>query len=529
MATIHTVFECDDDALAHRLAPRDDALVLEERLDDGDRHDGADPHEGPDRHGDPLPAEGSAAFEATHGPFRRYRRTLTWTTAATGSTRAEQRIEFEPAIPYWSRLYLPLLRRALPDGPPPGTTPWWSTPDRLSARQATVVSAMALLNLTAGLIYGLLTQVLTFIAADLGEGTRSEQTTLLAAARLGVVVTMVAMIVADRKGRRRVAIWSLAAAGVLTVITAVSPSLWVVGALQLVSRNLAIAGLLCVDTIAVEELPPGSRAMATGLGTLAYGLGAGIVVMTLPLADLGPGGWRLTFVVAGVSLPMIWHATRHLPESLRFERHRADAAAEAVTGTRTRRRIHGRRFVLLAAMFFLVNVFVAPASQLQNDYLRTEHAFSGAFITLFVIATSTPGGIGVLVGGRLADVRGRRAAIVPGLLAVGIFNAIFFAVGGPAMWFASLLGSVVGALAVPAMGVIAPELFPTEHRGGVRGALTAIAIGGSVLGLIVAGAVADTQGYAWAFGILAVAPIAAAMLAFAIPETRGKELEDLNR
>ena len=161
--------------------------------------------------------------------------------------------------------------------------------------------------------------MLTFISADLGDGSHTEQTTLLAAARLGVVVTVVAMVFADRRGRRRVALWSFAAAGVLTVATAAAPSLWAVGALQLVARNLAVAGLLCVDTIAVEELPAGSRAMVSGLGTLAYGLGAGVVVMTLPLADLGPWGWRLTFVVAGLTLPLVAHAAPHLPESRRFE------------------------------------------------------------------------------------------------------------------------------------------------------------------------------------------------------------------
>ena len=529
MARIHHVEELDDEQLARRLAPRDDVLVLERTESD--------------RSADPVSAEFSREFSAQHGPFTRYRRRVSWEATGAGRNRVEQELEFSLAIPYWAPLYLPLIRRALANGVRPGTTPWWSTPDRLSARQSTVVATMALFNLTAGLLYGLLTQVLTFVAADLGEGTRSEQTTLLAVARLGVVVTMIAMVAADRTGRRRVAVWSFGAAGVLTVLTALAPTYWSVGALQLVSRNLAIAGLLCVDTIAVEELPPGSRAMATGLGTLAYGLGAGVVVMTLPLTDLGPWGWRLTFVVAGIALPLIWHATRHLPESGRFERHRArvldERAAELARGGASTdvdpvvesRRIHGGRFVLLAAMFFLLNVFVAPASQLQNDYLRTEHAFSGLLITVFVLLTSTPAGLGVMVGGRIADVRGRRAAIVPGLLAIGVFQALFFAVGGPAMWIFSLLGSVIGAMSVPAMGVIAPELFPTARRGGVRGVLTAIAVVGSVCGLVVAGAVIDAAGtgYGHAFALLAAAPIVAAGLALAIPETRGRELEELNR
>lgn len=528
MARIHHVEQLDDAGLARLVSARDDVLVLERTVA---AHDAGS--SGPSAPDDAvLPVEGAVELTAEHGPFTDYRRRVTWQRTSPGHHEVTQEVEFHLAIPYWAPLYAPVVRRALRRGVRPGTTPWWSTPDRLSPRQSTVVAAMCLFNLIAGLLYGLLTQVLTFVAADLGDGSRSEQTSLLAVARLGVVVTVVAMVIADRKGRRKVAIWTFASAGVLTVVTALSPTFWTVGVLQMVSRNLAIAGLLCVDTIAVEELPAGSRAMATGLGTLAYGLGAGIVVMTLPLTDLGPWGWRLTFVLAGVALPMIWHARRHLPESGRFERHRAQLdqppAPDVVVESR---RIHGGRFVLLAAMFFLLNVFVAPASQLQNDYLRTEHAFSGLLITIFVLATSTPAGLGVLLGGRVADVRGRRAAIVPGLLAIGVFQAIFFAVGGPLMWVTSLLAAVIGSMSVPAMGVIAPELFPTAHRGGVRGALTGIAVVGSVTGLVIAGAVIDAPGggYALAFALLAAAPVVGAGLALAIPETRGRELEELNR
>jgi predicted MFS family arabinose efflux permease len=58
--------------------------------------------------------------------------------------------------------------------------------------------------------------------------------------------------------------------------------------------------------------------------------------------------------------------------------------------------------------------------------------------------------------------------------------------------------------------------------------LTAIAVSGSVCGLLLAGSLVDSSGYSTAFLFLAVAPLAAAALAFAIPETRGKELEELN-
>lgn len=501
MPRIHTVIEGDRAELARRVEPRDDAVVGEAVVHHDDDH---------------------VVLHAVAGPFREYHRTVRWSDGHGEVVRIDQQVEFRLAIPYWSRLFDPLVRRAVRDGVPRGTRPWWTTPDRLSPAQSTTVATMALFNLVAGALYGLLTQVLTFVSADLGDGTAGQQTALLSVVRIGVVITMAAMFLADRRGRRRVAIVSFTAAGMLTLAGALAPTWWAFGALQFVARNLAIAGLLCVDTIAVEELPAGSRAMATGLGALAYGLGAGVVVVTLPLADLGDWGWRLSFVVAGLTLPIIWHARRHLPESGRFERMLAEPAPQRS------RRVSGARFLLLAAMFFLFNVFAAPASQLQNDYLRSDRGYSGLLIAVFVVLTSTPAGIGVVLGGRLADIRGRRAAIVPGLSAFGIFSVVFFSLSGPPMWLASLLASCIGALAIPAMGVIAPELFPTARRGGVRGTLTAIAVGGSVCGLLLAGSMVDSTSYSTAFTLLAVAPLAAAGLAFAIPETRGKELEELN-
>lgn len=505
MPRIHQVIEADQPELARRLEPRDDAIVAE-RVVTSDTDE--------------------VELAAAHGPFREYRRQVRWRTDGD-LVHIDQVVEYRLAIPYWARLYDPMVRRALVDGVPRGTRPWWTTPDRLSPEQSTMVAAMAMFNLVAGLLYGLLTQVLTFVSADLGDGSAGQQTTLLSVVRIGVVITIAAMALADRRGRRRVALASFTVAAALTVAGAAAPTWWVFGGLQFVARNLAIAGLLCVDTISVEELPPGSRAMASGLGALSYGLGAGFVVVSLPLADLGPWGWRLCFVVAGVTLPMIWHARRYLPESGRFRRVSEERAGQVRPSESAR--IDPRRFALLAVMFFMVNVLVAPASQLQNDYLRVDRGYSGLLIAVFVVLTSTPGGLGVILGGRLADIRGRRAAIVPGLTAFGVFSAVFFSISGAPMWFASLLSSVLGALAVPAMGVIAPELFPTARRGTVRGALNATAVIGSVCGLVVAGAVVDSRGYSTAFVVLALAPLIAAGLAFALPETRGKELEELNR
>ena len=173
-----------------------------------------------------------------------------------------------------------------------------------------------------------------------------------------------------------------------------------------------------------------------------------------------------------------------------------------------------------------MNVFLAPASQLQNDYMRTQVGFSGTTIAIFILLTSTPGGIGVLIGGRVADVYGRRWAIIPGLSALAVFYTVFFSTTNALMWLSSLIASIIGGMAAPALAVITAELFPTVRRATIRGVVTGLAVGGSIIGLLVGGALIEAVGYASAFAMLAVSPLLAVGAAFLLPRTHGRELEE---
>ena len=74
-----------------------------------------------------------------------------------------------------------------------------------------------------------------------------------------------------------------------------------------------------------------------------------------------------------------------------------------------------RRLLLLAAVAFIGNIFIAPASFFQNRYLTDVQGFSGGMIGVFSIAVGTPAGIGLIVGGRIADTSGRRRLIAVAL------------------------------------------------------------------------------------------------------------------
>ena len=172
-------------------------------------------------------------------------------------------------------------------------------------------------------------------------------------------------------------------------------------------------------------------------------------------------------------LPLVRMAARHLPESRRYDAAHADVGMAG----------HGSRFWLLAASALLLALFTAPASQLLNEFLRDEEGFAAWQITAFSILTNTPGAIGLVVGGRLADTRGRRPVGAFGVAVGTLLTVAMVLVGGWAMWGLSVGAAIAGAMVVPAITVYGPELFPTSLRGRANGAIDILGVTGSVIGL----------------------------------------------
>lgn len=465
-------------------------------------------------------ADGMLLFVAAHGPVEHYQRRVTCEHLAGGHLAVTSTTELRLAIPYLGWLFALPVRHALARLAPPGHQPWWAPPERLDARAASALGVLAAASLVAGYLGTLLTQTITFAAAEFGLVGPQAQGNALAAVRLGILVALVLVTVADRRGRRPVLLACAVGGCVTSAVGALAPSLVALSASQLVARAFATALVVVITIVAAEEVPRGSRAYAVSVLGMAGGLGAGVCVMALPLADLGPRGWRLLYLPPLVGLPLARSIAGRLGESRRFV---APHAVVAMAG-------HGRRLALLAASAFLLAVFTAPASQLQNEFLREEQGFSASRIALFTVLTVTPAGIGVVAGGRLADLHGRKLVGALGLAGgVGASVAMFNSVGWP-LWAWSVVGSVLGGAVLPALGVYGPELFPTSLRGRANGLVALLGVAGSVGGLLGAGALADRLGgLGPALTVLALGPaLLVVMVAVAYPETAQRELEELN-
>ncbi len=473
------------------LSPRDD--VLEERAD----------------------ADGS--FACAEGPFGHYRRTVATDANEDGTFAFVETTEFRLALPIWGALFVLPIKGAIRNRHPDSNY-WWAPPARLDQRASLVLALLCTVSLVAGYLGTLITQTITFAASEF-HTSKATQGTTLAAVRLGVLLSLVLAAVADRRGRRRMLI-GCAVGGCLTAaLGAIAPNLFTLAATQTFSRAFSTALALLIAVVAAEEMPAGARAYAVSVMAMTAALGAGICLMVLPLADYGTRAWRILYAVPLVFLPLVRAVARHLPESRRF----AAPHAVATTG-------HGRRLWLLAVSGFLAALFVAPASQFQNEFLRTEQHFSALKITVFTLCTNTPGGIGVVVGGKLADIRGRRLIGAVGLIFGAGLTAVVYLTSGAQIWLWSVGAAVLGAATVPALGVYGPELFPTSLRGRANGVISLVSVIGSGIGLLAAGRMADHFGRLGpALAILFVGPLLVAVLVLvAYPETAMLELEELN-
>jgi MFS family permease len=461
---------------------------------------------------------GASVFRQQEGPFRHYERTVTVMVDGT----VAQRTSFRLDIPWFGWLFRPIVARRLAARPPNGTPlPWWSPPDRLTARQVHLLGILAMASLSAVFTNTLFTQTATFTKATFGVD-ESDLGWAGTAVRLGIVVALPFTILADRVGRRKMLVASAWLAPLCCALGAVAPSFPLLVATQAVGRPIGIALALLIGVVVSEEVPRNSRAFALSLMTMAGGLGATVAVANLWVADLSRDSWRLIYLLSLVWVVVAVSVQRHLPETERFE--------TMVETSSTIPSLRWRRFALIASVSTLANLFVAPASYYQNDYLRENRGMSGAMISLFTIVTATPAGLGLAFGGRLADAVGRRVVLIACMPLSTFLLAISFAVDGVTMWLTALTGAVLGALAYPAFTVYRAEMFPTGNRGRANGFIQALALAGGAGGLVMVGSLVD-RGTSYGVAMLAVGvgQLVAALLAFSLyPETAHRDLEALN-
>jgi MFS family permease len=352
----------------------------------------------------------------------------------------------------------------------------------------------------------------------------------LAITRIGALIAFIGIALADRRGRRLSILIGVAGSAVVCGVSAFSPTLAFLTGAQVFQRAFLISTATVATVAVVEEAPEGARAYSTSMLALAGGFGFSISVVLLPIADIGGQAWRVPFVVGSFSLLLVPAIARRLAETTRYQAlARTDIDRGRMRDIRDRG--YGRRFVLMAAIVLLLNVFSAPSSQLMNTYLTDVQHFSNSGIALFrTVTTGIPGLFGLVLGGRLAEARGRRPIAAIALALATATQMVFFLASGPVIWVMSAASIIAASAGGIALGTLGTELFPTETRSTSNGLLGVIGVFGSAFGFIITGLLAHPQGeLGRAIAICGISSlIAAILLVPRLPESVALRLDDLS-
>jgi MFS family permease len=471
---------------------------------------------------------GDGVFVQEHGPFTTYRRTV----EHDGDEMIE-RYDYRLVIPWFSWFFASIVHRRLTRRTPPTSgngadgarvaLPFWAPPDRLTPHQVSMLGLLAAASMTSAFVNTLFTQTVAYAGDDFGIGDwgRGVGGTVV---RLGIVLAIPLALTADRIGRRRVIVATAWAAPIVSALGALAPSFPILVATQAVGRPLGLALDLLIMVVAAEEMPRNTRAYAVSILAMASGFGASFAVMSLPVADLADGAWRFSYLLALVWLVIARDLTKRLPETRRFEVHRAEIEQHQAPPMRR------GRLAVQCAVAFCGNLIVAPASFFQNGYLKDERGYAGILVTLFTLTTALPAVVGLVLGGRIADQRGRKLLAASFVPLGAVLITVSFGVSGLIMWIVAALGGVVVAAAYPALAVYRAELFPTGHRSLAGALILASALVGGSVGLLLAGGWLDSGvSHVETMARLLIGPaIVSIIVLTTYPETAHRELEDIN-
>lgn len=392
---------------------------------------------------------------------------------------------------------------------------------RLTRADRWVIVLMWLTGVAMGWSQGQASALVPFTRVDLGL-TEGGMSLVLGVARLAAFGTVFVGAAADRIGRRRPLVLALAlmlvayaAAALATDPTAYTVA---IGLGRIGSASVSALGVV----VLAEVVSPAVRAYAISFFGAAASLGAGFSVMTLPLAELTGLGWRLPHALPLVLVAVVPFLWRRLPESPLLEASVARLPwADLLRGHRR------RRFLLVGAAGLLASAFSAVGLAFTTERLIGGLGYTAGAAVLVTVGGGTIGGVGFFVGGRLADIWGRRSTSI---LALGLAL-----IGGIALYRVTAPGAVAAAAAVSAFGSFATipsagahraELFPTTLRAAAGTGANYLATVGSALGLLIGTVTIDRFGLANTMVILGAGMVAAAVLTACLPETLGTDLTE---
>ncbi len=343
----------------------------------------------------------------------------------------------------------------------------------------------------------------------------------LAILRLASLGGLPLAALADRRGRRVTLVaWCLIGLGA-TIMASASPSYWWFVAIFALGRPFLSAAGALTQVVAAELSRPEGRATALALVSAGYGLGAGINALAHS-ALRGVFGFRVLFLTTLIPLIIVALLARQFPEPTRV------AEIEESAKPRFGSVGHGStgRLLEVMALIFATSAVSAPASSFVFLYAENVTHLPKGVESAMIVGAALAGAAGLLLGRRVADVRGRRPAVAIGIVWLALASLILYAGGRPAVVIGYLLGIMATGFLAPGGTALTNELFATEVRASVAGWGIVASVFGAVLGLVAFGSIADSAGSFETAALVTFLPVIPSLYFLTrLPEPLGIALE----
>lgn len=407
----------------------------------------------------------------------------------------------------------------------------------MDQRSLTLLGLVSLAYFFENYDMSMLMSALSYIAADFGipESELAGYTGLI---RLGSLPAFVLVPLADRLGRRKVFLVSVAGISALTLATAFSPSVYWFVALQMAFRAFMLAASTMAFVIIAEEYPAEHRGWGIGmvgaLGACGFGFGA----ILFGFVDDLPWTWRALYVVGVTPLVFLPRLARGIPETRRFDDHRRErlAAADGIGGVEgwlAPMRALASTYPVRVLAITLAGGFYSAGEiavfQFCGYFTLTTHGWAPWQFSTMVVGAGAVGMIGNVLAGRLGDLFGRRPV---GFVVATSFPALaylFYHMPGPVLPLLWAFLTVCSVSCNVTIRALATEVFPTSHRGTSGGWLTLVQTLGTAAGLGAVGiGLAGGASLATMVSLLATLTVVAAASLFLLPETSRRELETIS-
>jgi len=355
---------------------------------------------------------------------------------------------------------------------------------------------------------------------------------LVACINLGAVAACVLARAADRLGRRRLLLLTVAGYTLASVASGLATSAVAFGVLQFFARMFLIADTVVAVVYAAEEFPADRRGLAIGVIQGFFSLGAVACAASAPLLLRSALGWRAVYLLGGVSILALFPARRSLRETGRFLEKALSQPPVKSSFTAIWRGPYRRRMLLMSLVWALTFLCTQSGVMFWKEFAVSQRGFSDAQVGSAVAIAALAALPLIFYAGKLLDLAGRRAgaAVIFGVEVAGALGS--YSLHGFWPLTVMLVLGIFGSSAVfSVLGTYTAELFPTDVRGGAFAwSNNLLGRAGYVLSPLLVGYVASLSDWGFAVRLTAVGPVVAlALLLSFAPETKARELEETSR